>query len=288
MTPRREQQYRTALERALRAGWRVLARGGSSVDAVIASVASLEDCPLFNAGKGAVLHSGRGHELDAAVMEGSTLRAGAVAGLQHVRNPVVLARLVMERTRHVLLAGAGAEAFAREQGLTMVPAEYFSTRPRLVALELAKQRERGAASGAESAAERHGTVGAVARDSEGRLAAATSTGGQTNKMPGRIGDSPIIGAGTYADDRYCAVSGTGDGELFMRRALAYDVTARMRYLACPLAIAARDALQEISAMNGEGGLVAVDRSGRLALPFTGAGMYRGYVRGEGRIVTAIY
>jgi len=270
-------RYRVALERALRAGYACLSAGGSSVDAVVAAVVILEDSPLFNAGRGAVFNAKTEHELDAAVMDGATLRAGAVTCVRHIRNPVFAARAVMERSPHVLLAAAGAERFARREGLAMVPAEYFSTRRRLLALKKAQR----------TGAEMHGTVGAVALDCDGNLAAATSTGGYTGKLPGRVGDTPLIGAGTYADGT-CAVSCTGLGELFIRAALAYDVSARVRYRGDSLARAAAGALRILPALGGEGGLVAVDRRGNVAMPFNSDGMYRAAVRRDGRRTLAIY
>lgn len=287
LTPRREAQYRAALERALRAGHDVLEQGGTSLDAVAAAVVVLEDSPLFNSGRGAVFNAARRHELDAAIMEGATLKAGAVAAARRVRNPVLAARAVMEQTRHVLLVGAGADDFARKAGLDIVAPDYFSTASRLAALGRAKSRERSASGGPASDADVHGTVGAVALDRMGNVAAATSTGGQTNKMAGRVGDSPVIGAGTYADNRTCAVSGTGDGEYFIRGALAYDVVARMRYLGDSLDTAARDALAAVHALGGTGGLVAVDAHGRIAMPFNTAGMYRGCIQ-RGKLTVAIF
>jgi L-asparaginase / beta-aspartyl-peptidase len=275
LTPAVERRYGRALEHALNCGFRVLESGGASLDAVVAAVVVLEDSPLFNAGRGAVFNSSAQHELDAAVMDGARLRAGAVAAVRRAKNPVRVARAVMDSTPHVMLAGAGADRFARRQRLERVSPGYFSTAARRAALERARARERNALSDAE----RHGTVGAVALDSMGNLAAATSTGGMTNKMVGRVGDSPVIGAGTYADNDTCAVSATGDGEYFIRCALAHDVAARMRYLGLPLARAAHGALKAVSALGGTGGLVAVDRSGRIAMPFTTEGMYRGYMRG---------
>lgn len=265
---------------ALRAGYAVLDRGGSSLDAVVAAVVALEDDPLFNAGRGSVFNAAGEHELDAAVMDGASGRAGAVALVRRVRNPVLAARAVMERTPHVLLAGAAADRFARETGLRLVRPDYFSTPARARALARARRRA------AMSAKERHGTVGAVAVDARGRLAAATSTGGYTGKPPGRIGDSPIIGAGTYAD-RLCAVSATGPGEYFMRAVLAHDVAARLRYRGETLARAARRALARLVALGGEGGLIAVDRAGRVAMPFAAEGMYRGLAR-DGRFEVAIH
>jgi isoaspartyl peptidase/L-asparaginase-like protein (Ntn-hydrolase superfamily) len=280
MTDSRERDYRAALTAALRAGYAVLAGGGTSLDAVVAAVIVLEDTPLFNAGRGAVFNAAGEHELDAAVMDGATRRAGAVAGARRVKNPVLAAHAVMERTPHVLLAGAGADRFARAAGLQMVPAKYYSTPARAVALARAR------ADAAATAADRHGTVGAVALDRAGNLAAATSTGGFTNKMAGRVGDTPIVGAGTYADAA-CAVSATGSGEHYIRAVLAHDVAARMRYLGEPLGIAARRALAGVAALGGDGGLIAIDRAGRVAMPFNSEGMYRGCAR-HGRYRVAIY
>jgi L-asparaginase / beta-aspartyl-peptidase len=278
MTAKRLSGYRATLKRALHAGYEVLRHGGSSLDAVIASVVIMEDSPLFNAGRGATYNAEARHELDAAVMEGATLRAGAVAAVSRVRNPVIAARAVMEHSRHVLLVGRGAERFARRQGLDLVPESYFHTRSRLAALHSEKR----------TSAEQHGTVGAVALDSSGDLAAATSTGGYTGKLPGRVGDSPIIGAGTYADNRGCAVSGTGLGEAFIRCVLAHDVSARMRYRRESLARAAEAALGNIAALGGDGGLVAVDRRGNIAMPFNSQGMYRACIDRTGRQRIAIY
>jgi len=278
MTARLEARYHAVLERALRAGHDILARAGSSLDAVTAAVVVLEDSPLFNAGRGAVFNAAGRHELDAAVMEGAGLRAGAVAGVRRTRNPVRLARAVMEKTSHVILIGDAADRFARASDLEIVSPDYFSTPQRLAALERARERRRSRKAEIASDAERHGTVGAVALDRLGNVAAATSTGGYTNKMAGRVGDSPIIGAGTYADNRACAVSGTGDGEYFIRSALAHNAAARMRYLGEPLDTAARGALAEVTALGGSGGLIAVDTRGNIAMPFNTEGMYRGYAR----------
>jgi beta-aspartyl-peptidase (threonine type) len=264
-----QRRYKGALERALAAGHAVLAAGGSSLDAACASVVELEDSPLFNAGRGAVYNADGKHELDAGVMDGATLAAGAVAAASRIRNPVLAARAVMEKSRHVLLVGRGAERFAAGQGLKMEAAGYFATRARRLALERNAERH-------------HGTVGAVARDIAGNLAAATSTGGYTGKLPGRVGDSPLIGAGTYAENGACAVSGTGLGEAFIRAVLAYDVAARMRYGGESLAGAARHALATVAALGGDGGLIAVDRRGRIVMPFNSEGMYRAAVHGNGR------
>jgi beta-aspartyl-peptidase (threonine type) len=288
LTRRGEGAYRAALEAALEAGNAVLARGGEALEAVAAAVVAMEDDPLFNAGRGAVYNADGGHELDAAIMDGATLRAGAVCVARRIRNPVLAARAVMERTPHVMLAAAGADRFAGEQGLAVVAPGYFGTARRRVALEAEKARQRNKLARRSTEADRHGTVGAVALDARGNLAAATSTGGYTNKLPGRVGDSPVIGAGTYADNRACAVSGTGTGEYFMRALLAYDVAARMRYLREPLARAAARALARVTALGGSGGLIALDRAGRVAMPFTTEGMYRGYARGRSRPVVAIF
>jgi beta-aspartyl-peptidase (threonine type) len=261
------------LVRALKAGYAVLRDGGTSLDAVVAAVVVLEDSPLFNAGRGAAYNAEGRHELDAAVMDGATLGAGAVACVRTIRNPILAARAVMERSEHVMLAAAGAERFARRQGLAMVRQSYFHTRERLAALRKKLREELG-------------TVGAVALDVHGRVAAATSTGGLTGKLPGRVGDSPIIGAGVYADD-LCAVSGTGHGEFFVRTALAHDVAARMRYRGEPLRRAAAGALAELARLGSSGGLIAVDRRGNVAMPFNTEGMYRGAIGRDGRVVVAV-
>jgi beta-aspartyl-peptidase (threonine type) len=275
MSPARELEYREALLFALHQGFSLLRKGASALDAVTAAVVALEDCPLFNAGRGSVFNAAGEHEMDAAVMEGSRLRAGAVAAVQRIRNPVLAARAVMERTPHVLLAGAGAERFARAQGLPLESAAYFHTEERRAALEKRLKSH-------------HGTVGAVALDAQGHLAAATSTGGYTGKLPGRVGDSPLIGAGTWAEDATCAVSGTGLGEAFIRAAVAHDVSVRMRYLKQPLARAAAAALRNVARVGGDGGLVAVDRKGNVAMPFNSEGMYRAAAGRDGRAQVAIY
>ena len=273
MTSALAARYEKGLARALDAGFAVL-RSGSSLDAVCAAVVELENDALFNAGRGACYNTDEKHELDAAVMDGATRRAGAVAAVNRVRNPVLAARAVMEQSRHVLLAGAGAERFARAHGVRMAPAAYFATPSRLAALR-------------RHAVGHHGTVGAVARDVDGRLAAATSTGGYTGKLPGRIGDSPLIGAGTYADE-LCAVSCTGLGEAFIRAVAAHDVSARMRYRREKLSSASAAALAQIATLGGDGGLIAVDRRGNIVMPFNSEGMYRGAIDARGRRTIAIY
>ena len=274
MTPAASARYKAGLAQALDAGHEVLKGGGKSLDAVCAAVVALEDLPLFNAGRGACYNTDEKHELDASVMDGATLRAGAVAAVSRIRNPVLAARAVMEKSRHVLLVGRGAERFARQHGLTLVDDSYFHTRSRLTAL---RKKIEG----------HHGTVGAVALDADGHLAAATSTGGYTGKLPGRVGDSPIIGAGNYADDA-CAVSGTGIGEAFIRGVLAHDVAARMRYLGEPLAKAARAAMKKLAALKADGGLIAVDRRGNIVMPFNSGGMYRAAIDRKGQRIIGIY
>lgn len=277
----REFEIREALEAALEAGWKVLNADGASLDAVEQAVRVLEDCPLFNAGCGAVFNADGEIELDACIMAGHSLRAGAVAGVRSVRNPVSLARAVMEHTPHVLLAGAGAEAFARSRGLDPVPPIYFQTIERRQALERVRA---GAAAGDK---DRHGTVGAVALDWGGDLAAATSTGGVTNKRQGRIGDSPIVGAGTYADQRV-AVSCTGDGEVFLRCNAAFRVSALMDLAGTTATQAARRTLALVKRLGGSGGLIAIDKSGAVTMPFNSEGMYRGIRRSNGSVRTGIY
>ena len=271
MTPAREAAYRRALEEALERGY----AGRTAMDAVVAAVVAMEDSPLFNAGRGAVYNAEGRHELDAAVMEGASLRAGAVACVGRIRNPVLAARAVMEHSRHVLLTGKGAERFASRNGIALVSSRYFHTAERLAALK-------------RNLRNHHGTVGAVALDRDGNLAAATSTGGYTGKLPGRVGDSPLVGAGTYADNRACAVSGTGLGEAFIRALVAYDVAARMRYRRATLAAAARAALANVARLGGDGGLVAVDRRGNVAMPFNSEGMYRASIDRRGKRFVGIY
>jgi beta-aspartyl-peptidase (threonine type) len=288
MTEENERAYRADLERALDAGYGVLEKGGSSLDAVVAAVRILEDSPYFNAGKGAVFSHAGINELDAAIMDGATLKAGAVAGVRHVKNPIELARMVMERTPHVLLAGEGAEEFALQQGVELVPGSYFHTERRWKQLEEAQKAERTASVSGEDIAY-FGTVGAVARDRSGNLAAATSTGGMTNKRWGRIGDSPIIGAGTYADNATCAVSATGSGEYFMRAVVAHEICARVRLAGVTAAEAARDVVHgALEKIGGDGGVIVVDRNGALSLEFNTEGMFRAARDSSGRREVAIY
>ena len=287
----RAELYHAGLRTALKAGRDVLAVGGSALDGVTAAVIALEDDPLFNAGRGASFTSDGTIEMDAAVMDGRERRAGAVAGICGPKNPVLAARAVMEHSPHVLLAGDGAVAFCRAQGLAFAERDYFYTENRWQALQHILERRRRGLSDTdpeEDDALRHGTVGAVACDRDGNLAAATSTGGIAGKLPGRVGDSPIIGAGTYADNASCAVSATGHGEFFMRFGAAFEIAARLRHRGATLADAAREVIDELGRAGGSGGVVAVDRDGSVALPFNCAGMYRGYVTADGVIHTAIY
>jgi beta-aspartyl-peptidase (threonine type) len=293
MTPEKERAYRSGLEQALKAGYEILRRGGSSLDATEAAVRVLEDDPHFNAGRGSVFTSAGTNEMDASIMDGKTLKAGAVGSVQHVKNPINLARLVMEKSPHVMLDCAGAEGFAETNGIELVDQKYFFTQERWDALQKMKAAEKERASGAGKSfiitdQDRHGTVGAVALDKDGNLAAATSTGGMTNKMPGRIGDTPVIGAGTYANNQTCAVSCTGDGEYFIRAAAAHEVSALMEYRGMKLQQAAQNALDTVKRLGGTGGLIAIDKNGDLALPFNTNGMYRGYVDPEGKFVVEIY
>lgn len=301
LSPEREREYEAKLTEALQAGHRILQAGGSSLDAVVAAINVLEDSPLFNAGRGAVFTNDGRNELDAAIMEGSTLNAGAVAGVTQVKNPINLARLVMERSPHVMMAGTGAETFAREHNLEMVSPEYFFTQQRWEGLQRAREAEgqprlpeprRGAAAEmpGEPVDERKlGTVGAVALDQSGNLAAGTSTGGMTNKRWGRIGDVPIIGAGTYANNRTCAVSATGHGEYFIRATVAHDICALMEYRGMSLQAAADEVvMRKLVEMGGEGGVIAMDAQGNHTMPFNSSGMYRGHIGVDGRVTVAIY
>lgn len=288
LTPERRAAYRAGLARALAAGHAILADGGSALDAVTLAVCALEDEPLFNAGRGAVYTAAGTQEMDAAIMDGRDRRAGAVAGLFGPKNPIRAARAVMELSEHVMLLGEGALAVARQAGLDFADRDYFFTEARWQALQdTLRQRSAGIDDG--DPARKHGTVGAVARDRSGHLAAATSTGGMTAKAPGRVGDSPIIGAGTFADDATCAVSCTGHGELFIRWNAAAEIAARMRHRGEALAAAADHVVMlDLLSVGGSGGLVAVAADGSVALPFNSAGMYRGVIGADGIARTAIH
>jgi beta-aspartyl-peptidase (threonine type) len=281
----RATQYRASLSMALDAGFAILDRGGSSLDAVTTAVRMLEDDPLFNAGRGAALTRDGWAELDAAVMLGKEQKAGAVAAVRHVKNPVDLARRVMEKSRHVLLVGPGAEEFALEEGFVLTPNLYFRTDERRRQLE----QEQQGLSVSDLVPTPRGTVGAVALDANGDLAAATSTGGMTNKRQGRVGDSPIIGAGTYAKNGVCAVSATGHGEYFIRAVAAYHICVSVEYRGLSLAQAVRETVHErVRALGGTGGIIAVDTHGHLVMDFSTEGMFRGARDSRGRHEVAIY
>jgi beta-aspartyl-peptidase (threonine type) len=277
------QEYETALRQALQAGLTILQNGGRSLDAVEAAVIVLEDCPFFNAGHGAVFNAAGGHSLDAAIMDGSTLEAGAVAGLSSFKNPILVARAVMDKSRYVMLSGAGADEFAREQGLVETTADYFYTELRYN--EWKNILEDGAD---QTPDKRFGTVGAVAMDKAGNLAAATSTGGLTNKKYGRVGDSPVIGGGTYANNNTCAVSCTGNGEQFIRAVTAYDVSCLIEYKLLTLRNACAFAMQRLQKINGHGGLIAIDRWGNIQMPYNSEGMYRACAYTNGEISIKIF
>ena len=286
MSGEAERKYRAALSEAIDQGYAVMQDGGTSLDAVTRAVMLLEDNPLFNAGRGSVFTLDGRNEMDASIMEGRTLQAGAVCGLTRIRNPVELARAVMERSEHVMLAGAGAEEFAASQGVSFVPPSYFHTPERWRQLERIRAGEFGLSGHTISHV---GTVGAVALDTHGHLAAATSTGGMTGKRFQRIGDSPIIGAGTYADDRSCAVSATGHGEVFIRAAVAHDICARMRFGGRSVGEAARQVIfGELAALGGEGGVIAIDAHGEIAMEFNSEGMFRAARKAGEETKIAIY
>ena len=307
MTPEKEKAYRAKLEEAVVAGYKALKDGRSSLDAVEIAIRLLEDSPLFNAGKGAVFTNDGKNELDSSIMDGKTLAAGAVAGLRHVKNPITLARAVMEKSPHVMMAGEGAEKFAKEQNIEIVDEKYFFTQERWDALQqiLKEEREEKGKKGKLEKGKgqtgihnsrlstldfnRFGTVGAVALDRGGNLAAGTSTGGMTNKKYGRIGDAPIIGAGTYANNGTCAVSATGWGEYFIRLGVARDISAMMEYQAAPVQMAAdRVIKQKLQKLGGDGGVIAMDKSGNMAISFNSEGMYRAYINSDGKPVVDIY
>lgn len=312
LTPEKEKAYRAGLEQALLAGYKALQDGKSSLDAVEIAIRILEDNPLFNAGKGAVFTADGKNELDASIMDGKTLAAGAVAGLHHVKNPITLARAVMEKSPHVMMAGDGAEKFAKEQNIDLVDEKYFFTQERWNALQqiLKEEKEknkkqnlksqifgednqdsaiRNSQSVSELPYNKFGTVGAVALDKNGNLAAGTSTGGMTNKKFGRIGDAPIIGAGTYANNDTCAVSATGWGEFFIRLGVARDISALMEYRALTVQQAVDTVIkQKLQKLGGDGGVIAIDKYGNIGISFNSEGMYRAYIDADGKPVIEIY
>ena len=289
MTAEKEQQYTTALREALEAGYAILKNGGSSVDAIETAIKSMEDCPLFNAGKGSVYNNAGKHEMDASIMSGKDISAGAVSLIRNVKNPITLARAVMEKSEHVFLCGEGAEIFAREHHLPFEPDTYFDTAFRYEQWQEAKKTDGSFLDHNVTVTDKKfGTVGAVAIDIHGDLAAGTSTGGMTNKKYGRVGDSPIIGAGTYANNNTCAISCTGHGELFIRSVVAYDISCLMEYKNFTLAEACNEVvMKKLVAINGEGGLIAIDKYGNIELPFNSEGMYRAMKNSETELI-AIY
>ncbi|MBA4137119.1 MAG: beta-aspartyl-peptidase [Opitutus sp.] len=305
MSPELEAQYRAKLAEALHAGYAVLERGGPAIDAVLATVQVMEDSPLFNAGKGAVFTADGICELDASIMKGDTMQAGAVAGLRRIKSPIQLARDVMEHSPHVMMIGEGAEKFAASRGYEFVPNEYFQTEFRRKQLEKAKEKETRATNGTASVPidlsspgvsdtdwfsreQKYGTVGCVALDQQGNLAAGTSTGGMTNKKFGRVGDVPVIGAGTYANNATCAVSSTGWGEFFIRATVAHDISAQMEYQAKDVNSATAATLAKVAKLGGDGGVIVLDRHGNFAMDFNSEGMYRAAKFAGKSEVVAIY
>ena len=298
MMPDMEGDYRDKLTEVLETGYKILKDGGISIDAVEAVINIMEDSPLFNAGKGAVFTHEGTNELDASIMDGRTLNAGAVAAVKHIKNPITLARLVMEKSWHVMLAGEGAEKFAQEQGMQLVDQEYFKTERRWKQLQqiinqdskrddsLKLERKKNPPSGKTN--DSHGTVGCVALDKFGNIAAGTSTGGMTNKRFGRVGDSPITGAGNYANNNTCGVSGTGDGEYFIRLNVAKDISDLMDYKGMTVKEASQTVIDKLTKLGGTGGVIALDKDGNIAMPFNTSGMYRGYIDENGKVVVLIY
>ncbi|MRT15361.1 isoaspartyl peptidase/L-asparaginase [Vitellibacter sp. q18] len=290
-----EAAYKAKLKEAISAGYEILKNGGTSLDAVTETINVMEDSPLFNAGKGAVFAHEGSNELDASIMDGATLNAGSVAGVKHIKNPIDLARDVMQNSEHVMLYGAGAEEFAKGLGYKMMDTSYFYTQNRYESLQKVLEKEKAQNEKKISIEDSYiknskfGTVGCAALDKRGNLAAGTSTGGMTNKRWNRIGDAPIIGAGTYANNNTCAVSSTGWGEYFIRAVVAYDISALMEYKGMSLQAAAREVIQKkISALGGDGGIVAIDKDGNFAMEFNTAGMYRATMNSKGELKIGIY
>jgi L-asparaginase / beta-aspartyl-peptidase len=301
LSPEKEKAYRDSLEQAVLAGYRVLQNGGTSLDAVETAIRMLEDNPLFNAGKGAVFTNDGKNELDSSIMDGRTLAAGAVAGLHRIKNPISLARMVMEKSPHVMMAGAGAEKFAVQNGVKLVDEKYFWTEDRWKSLQRVLEQEKRKAEAEKNAKKasfnidyakepvnKFGTVGAVALDKNGNLAAGTSTGGMTNKKFGRIGDAPIIGAGTYANNNTCAISATGWGEFFIRAGVARDISALMEYKGMSVQQASDTVLKKVQTLGGGGGVVAIDKMGNIGISFNSEGMYRAYINRDGKPIVEIY
>lgn len=296
MTDEKETEYRTKLEEAIRVGYSILEKGGSSLDAVEKTITILEDSPLFNAGKGAVFTNAETNELDASIMDGNTLNAGASAGTKTVKNPIRLARKIMENSPHVMMAGDGAETYAKEQGLELVAPDYFYVENRMQSLKRVKAKEKQNGNNLKSAFydtdiknSKFGTVGCVALDKAGNLVAGTSTGGMTNKRFGRVGDVPIIGAGTYANNATCAVSGTGWGEFFIRATVAHDISALIEYKGLSLREAANLVIQKkVPNLGGNGGIIAVDKYGNIEMNFNTAGMYRASMNDKGKLSISIF
>lgn len=296
MTPEKEAAYKAKLEEAVKKGYEILNNGGTSMDAVEQTIHVLENSPLFNAGKGAVFTHDEANELDASIMDGKTLNAGAVAGVKDVKNPITAAKLVMTNSPHVMLSGAGASQFAKEQGLEIVDPSYFYTENRFKSLQRVKEREKkkdadktAAFYDADIKDSKFGTVGCVALDKHGNIVAGTSTGGMTNKRWNRIGDAPIIGAGTYANNASCGVSSTGWGEYFIRAMVAHDISALMEYKGMTLKEAAQEVIQKkLTALGGTGGIIAVDKNGNMVFEFNTAGMYRASMDSKGNLTVKIY
>jgi L-asparaginase / beta-aspartyl-peptidase len=281
MSPELELEYEKTLEKAIRAGHDVLKNGGTSLEAVQKAIMVMEDSPLFNAGKGAVFTNEGKNELDASIMDGKTLKAGAVAGVTVVKNPILLAYAIMDKSPHVMLTNQGAEKFAKEQGLEIVDPSYFYTEKAFKALEKVKNREKEKDS-------KFGTVGCVALDKYGNLAAGTSTGGMTNKRWNRVGDSPIIGAGTYANNKTCAVSSTGWGEFFIRSVVAYDISALVEYKKIKIDQATKEVIGKVANLGGDGGVIAIDKKGNISFEFNTAGMYRASIDKQGKLYIGMY
>jgi len=295
MTPEKEKAYKAALELALKTGDSILANGGKAVDAVVAAIKIMEDNPLFNAGKGAVFTNDGKNELDASIMDGSNLKAGAVAGITTIKNPITAALAVMQKSEHVMMAGKGAEKFAKDQGCVTVNPTYFYTLERWKSLQKAKQKDAQKVDSSNAIKDplnkdfKYGTVGCAALDIYGNIASGTSTGGMTNKKYGRIGDAPIIGSGTYADNATCAISCTGWGEYFIRLSMAKAISDRMELKGMNLDEAAKEMIHsKLPALGGDGGLIGIDKDGNITMQFCTPGMYRGYINKQGQMLIKIY